>query len=134
MKNREKKIRLLLDFMGEKPGYNSFTGKYGWSNSPWFACSYDTEEEVMDAVAEYAKYDRDWNRLMKIVEEIGLGELETTNRNCMGIVSMYGLNRTVIQCYKNENLLHTIDRSDIAGLQPTFEACVEYVEWYNQNK
>jgi glycogen debranching enzyme len=109
MKTTIEKNRMLLDFMGEKPVYNSFTGKYGWSDSPWFACSYDTEEEVMDAVAKYAKYNSDWNWLMKCIEKI------------LSICS------DIDRVYEYDTIIEQMPE-----IEHTFNAVIGWVEYYNK--
>lgn len=110
MKTTIEKNRMLLDFMGEKPGYNSFTGKYDWSDTPWFTCSCNTPEEVMDAVAKYIPYNSDWNRLIQVV-----GKCLESGDNTDKWDEIF-------------NALSTVNKNTV------YEAVVEFVEWYNQNK
>lgn len=132
MKTIKEKNRMILDFMQVKPGYNSFTKQWQWNDGIFFSVSKETEEEVMDAISEYAKYNKHWHWIMLAVEEIGLRRF--TDKNFMGDVVMFGTNRTAIKCYKVEGLMQTIDESDVAGPRATFEAVVKYIEWYNQSK
>jgi hypothetical protein len=62
--------RILAEFMGLKPGYNSYTKKYNWGDGIFFMTDGDTIEEVMDAIAGYAKYHSSWDWLMPVVEKI----------------------------------------------------------------
>lgn len=69
MKTTIEKNRMLLDFMGEKPRMIG-PDLYAWSEQPFFYCSYNTPEEVMDAVAKYIKYHEDFSCLMPVLEKI----------------------------------------------------------------
>jgi hypothetical protein len=126
------KNKMILDFMGVKPGFNSFTNKWGWGDGIFFMTSSDTEEEVVESMSEYAKYNSDWNWIMKVVEEIGLRNFH--DKNLMGIVTIHGLNRTSIRCYINEELINVIDCSGVSGIGSIYDACIEFIEWYNKNK
>jgi hypothetical protein len=77
-------------------------------------------------------YHRSWDWLMPIVEEIGLRN--HIDKAYMGVVTIHGLNRTSIQCYHNEMLAKTIDISGVSGIEPTYKAVLEFIEWYNQSK
>jgi hypothetical protein len=133
MKTNKEKNRMILEFMGIKPAFNSFTNKWGWGNSPWFACSYDTEEEVMDAVAGYAKYDTDWSWIMPVLEKLcrtRIGDGETIvdypypytfgmlTPNHKIIVRLQGFGAHVA-----DNLIDAL-----------FEAVVEAIEYINEKK
>lgn len=129
---RIEKNKMILDFMGVKPIYNSYTNKYTYSDGIYFTVSDDSYDKVMDSMSEYSKYNSDWNWIMGVVEEIGLRNFH--DKNLMGIVTIYGLNRTSIRCYINEELINVIDCSDVSGIGATYEAVCEFIEWYNKNK
>ena len=74
----------------------------------------------------------DWNSLMPVVEKI---ELMNKGTGMMGVFTLYGLGRTKVQCYKNELFCYEVDVIDKNyGIQPTYQAAVKFIEWYNKNK
>ena len=80
-------------------------------------------------IIEYLKYDTDWNWLMQVVEKIQL------NSKKFGIVTLHGLGRTKIDCYNNEKLSNRIDILDQKyGIAPTYNACIEFIKWYNKQQ
>jgi hypothetical protein len=78
------------------------------------------------------RFHSSWSWLMPVIEEISLRK--RIDESYMGIVTIYGLNRTGIQCYHNERLVKTIDTSDVTGIEATYKAVVEFIEWYNESK
>jgi hypothetical protein len=114
MKTINEKNRMILRFMGVRP---RMTGpdSYSWSDSPFFYCTEDTPEKVMDSVVEYAKYNTDWNWLMLVFKQI-------TN---LGIPFDEEGSDLIEIC------ADAITDVSIIG---AFEACVEFIEWYNEKK
>jgi hypothetical protein len=97
---------------------------------------YDNEEVLKlpytsDNTFDELLFHKSWDWLIPVVEEIGLRRF--SDKRLMGIVTMYSTNRTAIQCYKNEELIQTIDEMDVAGITSTYNAVVRYIEWYNEN-
>lgn len=76
--------RILAEFMGLKPGYNSYTKKYNWGDGIFFMTNGDTIEEVMDSIVGYAKYHSSWDWLMPVVEEIELLEDKKNGKWILG--------------------------------------------------
>ena len=109
-----------MDFMGEKPGYNPYTKKWTWSDSPWFSCEHDTSEEVVDSISKYAKYSTDWNWIFKIVEKIEEHRFDVEMRQSVV---------TIFDKDNNEDILEVVLDSK---LEAVFEACVEFIEWFNK--
>ena len=105
--------KLIAEFMGSKVATGTYfiTGMY------------------MHITYEYLKYDTDWNWLMQVVEKIQL------NSKKFGIVTLHGLGRTKIDCYNNEKLSNRIDILDQKyGIAPTYNACIEFIKWYNKQQ
>ena len=74
-------------------------------------------------------FDTDWNWLMEVVEKIEL------NNKKFGIVTLHGLGRTKVDCYNNEQISNRIDiLNQKYGIAPTYNACVEFIKWYNNEK
>lgn len=74
------------------------------------------------------KFHLDWNLLMGVLNVIG-----NRKDSKMGIVTMFGLGRTRIQCYIKDSLVHDIDIMGISSIDVTYNAIVEYIEWFNKN-
>jgi hypothetical protein len=104
--------RILAEFMGLKPGYNSYTKKYNWGDGIFFMTDGDTIEEVMDAIVGYAKYHSSWDWLMPVVEKI--------------------LNI----CQESDEMeKYYIITDAIPEIESVFAACIEFAKWYkNQAK
>lgn len=130
MKTNKEKNRMILEFMGVKPGFNSFTNKWGWGDSPWFACSYDTEEEVMDAVAKYAKYDSDWNWLMRAVLQIESLSYTKGRHFYLEMTQAY-VGFKVDRMNAQPFSMWGANNRKFGAI---YDAVVEFIEWYNEKK
>jgi hypothetical protein len=135
MKTTREKNRMLLDFMGVKPNMVG-PGKYSWSDSPFFYCTEDTPEKVMESVSKYAKYSTDWNWLMKVVEKIET--LKYFKREVSVKITKYAVS---IQSLNGDGVIlseNIFSKWATYGgeekLRATFDACVEFVEYVNKNK
>jgi hypothetical protein len=116
--------RILAEFMGLKPGYNSYTKKYNWGDGIFFMTDGDTIEEVMDAIAGYAKYHSSWDWLMPVVEKI----------EALGYDVEIGSQYVRIDDGLDEGF--GIDSWNSGSkIEAVFTACVEFAKWYkNQTK
>ena len=114
MKTTAHKNRLILEFMDIKPKFNTLTGSYQYSNQPYFSINSKTYEEAMQGTAEYVKYSTSWDWLIPVIEYCVLGPVEGT---------------------KGEELYKNIDAALLnLDLQGTYNAVVEYIEYYNTLK
>lgn len=132
MKTTIEKNRMLLNFMRVYPIKLSET-TYHYSDAPFFYCSKNTREEVLDAMAEYAKYDSDWSWLMKVVDKlchlkIGDGEktVEYAHPYTFGMLSEDGKIMVRLHGFP----LHLADTL----IEATYEAVCEVVEHITQNE
>jgi hypothetical protein len=125
--------RILAEFMGLKPGYNSYTKKYNWGDGIFFMTNGDTIEEVMDAIVGYAKYHSSWDWLMPVVEKI----------ESFGFRFEIALNEVDLYDIENDRFSTSVNFPDCDGLKDcgltkihaAFLACVEFAKWYkNQAK
>ncbi len=73
--------------------------------------------------SRYNTYHKDWNWLMKVVEKI-----EKLDFYEYG-VEIYGLKCT-IRTYKKIITVSTDDESKITAV---YNACLEFIKWYNKN-
>lgn len=69
--------KLILEFMGVKPTMES-PDVYSYSDGIFFSVRKNTPEEVMDAIAKYAKYQTSWDWLIPVIKKIK-GIVESTN-------------------------------------------------------
>jgi hypothetical protein len=70
------------------------------------------------------KYDTDWEWLMRVVEKIESLGYDVFINTCVCRITDVGQNMFEdIECFVNDN-----------KRQATYNACVEFVEWYNNQK
>jgi len=111
--------RVCCEFMGVKPQYNSYTGKFSWGDGCLFMSDDILFEKVMDAVVEYAKYDSDWNWLMGVVKK-----LMDIFQTCDDYESS--------PFYSEE--WESIEAAlPFANIDTAFQAVVEFIQFYNDN-
>ncbi len=108
--NTTENNRLILDFMGVKPA--KFSDNYQWRDGIFFVVVEEEEEKAMEAICKYAKYSTDWNWLMKLVEKCLIGEVEKPQ----------------------EIISHIYDALCNISLSETYNACLRFIKWYNQQK
>lgn len=114
--------KLIAEFMGL-----SYCTKYLYEG--WYRNS-----EHNHRICDFGglKYNHSWDWLMPVVKKIELMNKET---GLMGVFILFGLGRTRVQCYKSERLLHEIDiLEEQYGIQPTYQAVVEFIKWYNNER
>lgn len=106
---RKESNRLILDFMGVKP--TQYLGKsFCWSDSPHYFTSQDTFEQAMDSISNYAKYDKSWDWLKKVVDK------------CLHICHEEMLNEW-------ENSF--CDKFLAINIDPMYNEVVEFIKYYN---
>lgn len=115
MKTTTKKNRLILEFMDIVPKFNDLINQYQYSNLPFFSVNADTYEEAIQATAEYVKYSTSWDWLIPVIECCCHALVEETKEG--------------EQLYKNIDA--ALLRLDLEG---TYNAVVEYIEYYNAHK
>ena len=83
---------------------------------------YYTEDRSLKQIP---KFHTDWNWLMKVVEKIESFGHDVFINTCLCRITDVGLDIFEdIECFVNDN-----------KIQATYNACVEFVKWYNeQNK
>ena len=72
-------------------------------------------------------YHSDWNWLMEVVEKIE--SFEDENR-----CAKYNVNITqnFVDIYDNENSIEIVGLNTDIKIQAVYNACVEFIKWYNQ--
>ena len=117
---------LIAKFMGEKLPYINNQGRFEYMVEGAGLIS-STNAEDLYRFLRY-NYNTDWNRLMQVVEKIESIKIETYKVrvdiyfNCCQInpthweqpISIYGNKETKIEAVYN--------------------ACIEFIKWYNENK
>ena len=114
---KDENNKLLAEFLEIKvlKDVNEYTGKEYY---------YYNNFELKDFEA-LPDYNSDWNELMKVVEKI-----ESKNYE----VIIGGKNQAIIQdiYFAGENGIIT-ERLEATKIKTVFEACVDFVNWYNIN-
>jgi hypothetical protein len=119
VKSTVEKNRMIAEFMG-------YTTRDGYPDE-----YYNRDDFYMGSINQ-CRYHWSWEELMPVVLEISLRKF--TDKRFMGVFTLHNLGRTIIQCYKDERLVKTIEVSGVSGIKPTYDAVCEYMEWYNSNK
>ena len=128
MKNIIENNKLIAEFMGVFDKILSTGNIHSWSDAPFYYTTEDTREKVIKNISKDSKYNKDWNWLMEVVEKIESIKIETYKVrvdiyfNCCQInpthweqlISIYGTKETKIEAVYN--------------------ACIEFIKWYNENK
>lgn len=94
---RNQKNRLIMAFMRIKP--KVFYGRYQWGDGVHFGASHVTEEYVIDAMANYLKFDSSWDKLMPVVQAIYNEDWEAPG-NLVGDITTGMLNTDVTETYE----------------------------------
>ena len=109
--------KMIMSFMGVKPKKHRDSPQYYYSDLPFFSTNNTDEQKVIDSMAEYLKYDSDWNLLMPVVVE------------CFDRYSDVHTNQDVFmadnqQFQLNDALLET-------NIESLYKAVLEFIDWYN---
>ncbi len=83
------------------------------------------ESPISGKYIEVLKYDTSWNWLMEVVEKIeslpnGRFKIEIYNNIC--------------RIYDHEEFDEIVELSEKTKIEATYNACVEFINWYNQQK
>ena len=114
--------KLLAEFMGVFDKILSTQNIHSWSDAPFYYTTENSKEKVIENISNYVKYDTDWNWLMEVVEKIeDLG-------NDVSITTNY------IQIAFDEGEQFIVAEDTKIKIDTLYNACVEFVQWYNKNK
>ena len=113
---------LIAKFMGEKLPYINNQGRFEYMVEGAGLIS-STNAEDLYRFLRY-NYNTDWNRLMQVVEKIeNLG---------------YSVNISSSMIYINGDKGRVVNPInigfEITKIQATYNVCVEFIKWYNENK
>ena len=78
-------------------------------------------------IYEQSKFDTDWNWLMEVVEKIRVTE------KCNDFNINYSCD-VKIECEDYDKVFEVYTSNTINTLQAVYEACIEFIKWYNENK
>ena len=132
--NTTENKKLIAEFMGfeQYDGIRSESGKYFdyWAKEN-FSCIEEQEIEIESQwgfglkeqdflFAEQLKFHNDWNWLMQVVEKIH--SLEDCNY------------KIEISHYTHIDTLPQIIYRKGTMIENTYNACVEFIKWHNENK
>jgi hypothetical protein len=103
--------KLIAQFMGFRAKMNR-PDVYSYSDLPFFSCTYDTPEKVLESFAGYAKYRSSWDWLMPVVDKC-------SDKNMNMFADEFNVE------------LYMFTTNDIEAV---YEKVVEFINWYNKNK
>ena len=133
MKNIIENNKLIAEFMGLFDKILSTGNIHSWSDATFYYCTEDSKEKVIEGIIKYSKYHTDWNWLMKVVEKIHSMQSYGVLINPNGTYIQDEDDKVICMTFKNEEVNGEIISS--SNIEATFNCCVEFVKWYNeQNK
>ena len=118
MENITENNQLIAEFMGVFDKILSTGNIHSWSDSPFYYTTEDTREKVIKNISKYSKYSKDWNWLMQVVQKIRVLVMEDVTDDLYN--SEYW-----------DNITHKLGELEIEAV---YNACVEFIKWYNENK
>ena len=122
MENITENNQLIAEFMGVFDKILSTGNIHSWSDAPYYYTTEDTREKVIKNISKYSKYSKDWNWLMQVVNKI----------ENMGNDVLITSNYVQITYNEGENFINLELKGNIM-LEAVYNACVEFIKWYNKN-
>jgi len=116
--------RMIAEFMGLKPRTMDGNSFY-WSDSPFYHVALDTEEQVMQAISEYAKYHESWDWLMPVVETIE--GILNSKLNPFEV----SIHSKACQIY-SIGIIKTFGSDGSTKIEAVWLAVLKFIEWYNE--
>ena len=117
---------LIAKFMGEKLPYINNQGRFEYMVEGAGLIS-STNAEDLYRFLRY-NYNTDWNRLMQVVEKIESIKIETYKVRVDIYFNCCQINPThweqLISIYGNKE----------TKIEAVYNACIEFIKWYNENK
>ena len=126
MENITENNQLIAEFMGVFDKILSTGNIHSWSDAPFYYTTEDTREKVIKNISKYSKYSKDWNWLMQVIEKIE--NLSKEGETYMLSITKFSARIT----YKGSRIVDLpIDNTKIEAV---YNACVEFIKWYNKQK
>jgi hypothetical protein len=123
--------KLLAEFFGGK--YKNQTNIPLNDNEIWLpkfgVCHLGNNGKVL-------KFHNDWNWLMEVVEKIESLEFYPKNSTCIGFDS-FGVEINKKRCditRYGDFTLNLLQGNGSTRIESVYNACVEFIKWYNENK
>ncbi len=132
----ENNNKLLADFLGHNKTGNDVT----WTSPNYLNGKIWVDEHFFDGTEEYngrrqteiseLKFHKDWNWLMLVVEKIESLRFK---------VNMFGFNEDLktyyISIHNSENgTVSIINEVGLSRIEAVYNACVEFIKWYNETE
>jgi hypothetical protein len=118
--------KLLAEFMGEKLPYINKEGNFEFVVEGAGKVSSPNEEDLYRFLPY--KYDTDWNWLMKVVEKIESLDFVVIHHFYF---SKFEVSIKAEHERRFKNIRTSTNKNKIKAV---YNACVEFVKWYNENK
>ena len=115
--------KLLAEFMG---CYQNNEGFWGFENTP------NHKRWHTDRFLDCTKYDTDWNWLMLVVEKISNTKRSKWSPNTYPCVKITGRGCKISFYGNYEKVITDIIRPN--RIKAVYDACIEFIKWYNQQK
>ena len=127
---------LIAKFMGEKLPYINNQGRFEYMVEGAGLIS-STNAEDLYRFLRY-NYNTDWNRLMEVVEKIeSLGYRTLTENECF-MITKSKLSSFDVRSKDDYNTIfsdnYEINHCGGRKKENVYNACVEFIKWYNENK
>jgi hypothetical protein len=115
--------KLIAEFMG---CYQNNEGFWGFENTP------NHKRWHTDRFLDCTKYDTDWNWLMLVVEKISNTKRSKWSPNTYPCVKITGRGCKISFYGNYEKVITDIIRPN--RIKAVYDACIEFIKWYNQQK
>ena len=137
MKNIVENNKLLAEFLEfEKVkflnGYYTFIIPDYLSHGEYKNLTLEDNKEVVAWDVENLIFHKDWNWLMKVVEKIHSMQSYGVLINPNGTYIQDEDDKVICMTFKNEEVNGEIISS--SNIEATFNCCVNFVKWYNEQK
>jgi hypothetical protein len=126
---------LIAEFMGGL--FNKHSNKYGIGNAEYVTIG--KLNNVVKAINHYdiidLKYHTDWNWLMEVVEKIeSLEDLERFEITTFNVSVQYYETKQKRFDYNLYFSTIELEAKVIPKIEAVYNACVEFIKWYNEQK
>ena len=115
--------KLIAEFMG---CYQNNEGFWGFENTP------NHKRWHTDRFLDCTKYDTDWSWLMEVVEKISNTKRSKWSPNTYPCVKITGRGCKISFYGNYEKVITDIIRPN--RIKAVYDACIEFIKWYNQQK
>lgn len=132
MENTLENNKLIAEFMGIDNQILSTGDIHSWSDAPFFYITENSKDKVMKGIVKYSKYHTSWDWLMPVVEKIESTPRGKYSPNNKPAVSISSISCSIIYHGNAKEVIADIIRP--SKIEAVYEAVVEFIKWYNENK